>query len=299
MATSHGVGQRGSVLATIAAYSNSFRGVLIFDDEPWIVNNRAIRQLWPIQSWLLPQEVLVRGRPVISFTLAVNYALGATNVRGYHALNLAIHILASLVLFGIVRRTLVSPGLGNRFDAVAMPLALVVTILWAVHPLQTQAVTYIIQRCESLVGLFYLLTLYCVIRGATSARPSIWSVAAVTTCVLGMATKESMATAPIVVLLYDCTFLSGSFRSALRTRLGLYLGMAASWAVVAGLLIATGFYGGTTGFAVNQFTWWSYLGTQPAVLVHYLRLCSGPADFAWTMPGRPHVRWARSDRRRC
>ena len=102
---------------------------------------------------------------MVSLTLAVNYALGGMNVWGYHAVNLAIHILAAWTLFGVVRRTLILPRLRERFGSAATPLALVAALLWMVHPLQTEAVTYVIQRTEALVGLFYLLVLYCVIRG--------------------------------------------------------------------------------------------------------------------------------------
>ena len=83
--------------------------------------------------------------------------------------------------------------------------------------------TYIIQRTEALAGLFYLLVLYSVIRGATSGSSTLWYVVATVSCLLGMATKEVMATAPVIVLLYDRTFLAGSFREAWRRRYGLYL----------------------------------------------------------------------------
>lgn len=86
------------------------------------------------------------------------------NVWGYHALNLVVHLLAGLALFGVVRRTLTSPPLRARFGAAATSLAFVVAAIWLVHPLQTESVTYIVQRVESLMGLFYLLTLYCAIR---------------------------------------------------------------------------------------------------------------------------------------
>jgi protein O-mannosyl-transferase len=306
------------LLAAVAAYHNSFFGAFLFDDRPWIVENAGIRHLWPIWRVLLPpSDVLVGGRPVVSLTLAVNYALGGTNVWGYHAVNLAIHVLAACTLFSIVRRTLLLPPLSQRFGSAAMPLALVAAILWMIHPLQTESVTYVVQRTEALVGLFYLLTLYCVIRGATftsaystkslpggrppacgfadiadkqqprgtRTRAIFWYVGAVLACLLGMATKELMATAPLIVLLYDRTFLAGSFREALRRRWGLYLAMAATWSMVAALLISTGFYGGTAGFAVHRFTCWSYLLTQPSVMVHYLRLALWPSalcfDYNW------------------
>jgi protein O-mannosyl-transferase len=100
-----------------------------------------------------------------------------------------------------------------------------------------------------------------------------------------MATKEVMATAPLLVLLYDRTFLAGSFQAALRRRFGLYLALAATWTVIPALLFSTGFYGGTAGFAVQKFTWWSYLLTQSGVIVHYLRLAFWPLglcfDYGW------------------
>src|SRR6185295_19273401 len=107
-------------------------------------------------------------------------------VFGYHALNLAIHLSAALVLFGLVRRAFGGPVLREKFPPIAGPsgpglemdpaglLALAVALLWAVHPLQTGAVTYIAQRAESLCALFYLLTLWCLARGAESARPGLW-----------------------------------------------------------------------------------------------------------------------------
>jgi protein O-mannosyl-transferase len=277
-------------IAAVVAYYNSFSGPFVFDDNLWVTQNPNIRHLWPIWRLLVPSKAaLFSGRPVINLTLAVNYALGGVNVWGYHAVNLAIHILAAWTLFGIMRRTLSLPRLREQFGSAAVPLALATAILWMTHPLQTESVTYIIQRTESLMGLFYLLVLYCVIRGATSERSKSWYVAAVASCLLGMATKEVMITAPLVVLLYDRTFLAGSFREAWRRRHGLYLALAATGSVVALLLISTDFYGGTTGFAVRNFTWWSYLLTQPGVIVHYLRLTFWPVglclDYGWAAPG--------------
>lgn len=274
------------VLAALAAYGNSFNSPFLLDDYIWIVDNPSIRHLSPIRELLFPAGAArVGGRPVVSLTLALNYALGGTDVRGYHAANVALHILAALTLLGVVRRTLVLPPLQERFGPIATPLALIATLLWTLHPLHTEAVTYIVQRTETIMGLFYLLVLYCVIRGATSRRPMPWYLAAVAACVLGMASKEVMATAPLVVLLYDRTFLAGSFREAWRRRYALYLALAATWGIVVALVAFTGFYGGSTGFAMQKFTWWSYLLTQPGVIVRYLRLTFWPTglclDYGW------------------
>ena len=158
-------------LAALCVYSNSFSAPFVFDDGTWIEGNKSIQHLWPISGVLSPPNAsTVGGRPVVSLTLALNYALGGKNVWGYHAVNLLIHILAAWTLFDLVRRTLLLPAMSQMqsLAAAATPLAFAAALIWAVHPLQTAAVTYIIQRTESLVALFYLLTIYCVLRGATS-----------------------------------------------------------------------------------------------------------------------------------
>ena len=230
---------------TTAAYANSFSGVLVFDDEPAIASNPHIRRLLPLKASLTaPPDTTASARPAVSLSLALNYALAPADARdvfaapagappavsdaayrnlwGYHLFNLTVHALAALVLFGIVRRTLQTDRMRDRFGNVAAPLAMAVALLWAVHPVQTSAVTYVIQRAESLMGLFYLLTLYSAIRAHGEGQPRTsnaerrtavtWSVLAVTASVAGMATKESMVTAPLVVVAWDFVFARGGAR---------------------------------------------------------------------------------------
>jgi tetratricopeptide (TPR) repeat protein len=148
-------------------------------------------------------------------------------------------------------------------------------------------VTYVIQRAESLMALFYLLTLYCAIRSNESERRVTWILAAVTCCALGMQTKEVMVTAPLVVLLYDRTFLAGSFAAALRSRGTLYAGLAATW-----LLLLLRFDSSTVsgdsawaGFGLPELSAAEYARSQPGVILHYLRLCFWPhpmvLDYGW------------------
>ena len=219
-------------LATAACYLNSFNGPFVFDDVESIVHNPTIHD---IGSAVFPPAAggaTIVGRPILNLSLAVNYVCGGMDVWGYHVFNLAVHVLAVLTLFGIVRRTLMLPSVGERLALAAPYLAAAVALLWAVHPLQTELVTYVVQRAESLMGLFYFLTLYCVIRSSASGAAR-WSLAAVLSCAMGMATKEVMVTVPLIALLYDRTFLAGSFARALQKRWGLYAGMAACWGVLA------------------------------------------------------------------
>ena len=155
-------------LATLAAYHGSFSVPFFFDDTNAVVDNPTIRHLAHIGDVLSPPNDGggVTGRPMVNLSLALNYALGGTAAPGYHALNLLLHALAGLTLFGLVRRTLLLPAWHDRFGAGALPVAFVAALWWTVHPLQTESVTCVVQRTELLVGLFYLLTFYCLARGS-------------------------------------------------------------------------------------------------------------------------------------
>ena len=273
----------GIIVAVAAAYSNSFSGPFIFDDIPAIQNNATIRSLRSIEVLIPPGNLTLSRRPLANLSFAVNYAIGKLAVRSYHAGNLLIHLLAALTLFGIVRRTLLLPTLRDRFGGASTGLAAAVALIWALHPLQTESVTYVVQRAESLMGLCYLLTLYALIRGAASERSRPWYAASVVACALGMCSKEVMATAPVVLLLYDRAFLSGSFREAFRRRGRLYLGLAATWAVLGAMILLYKAPGGA-GFRLDVGPW-EYARTQPAVILYYLRLSIWPTslclDYSW------------------
>src|SRR5271170_6837638 len=209
-----------AMLCGIVAFSDSFRGPFIFDDIDAILNNPHVNRALSDSGRAMPTTL--SGRPVLWFSFAADYAIGGLRVEVYHITNLLIHLSCGAVLFGIVRRNLSSSRVwGHRFEKSAHWLAGAVTAVWLVHPLNTEAVTYTVQRAESLTGMFYLLVIYCLIRD--------WKLAAVAACALGMGTKEVMATAPLMALIYDRTFISGSFASALKARAALYLALAATW----------------------------------------------------------------------
>jgi tetratricopeptide (TPR) repeat protein len=256
-----------AISASVAlAYVRTFAVPALFDDDPSIADNPTIRHLGT--AFFPPSFATVGGRPILNLSLAANYAVSGVRVWSYHAANLVIHVLAGLTLFGIVRRTLTRRAVPD-----ALFIALSVALLWALHPLQTESVTYLIQRAESLMGLFYLCTVYFFIRGAESEGTGAnrWFVLSLGACLLGMATKEVMVSAPLVVLLYDRTFLSGSFSGALRRRSWVYAGLAATWIVLPFLVLSTHGRGGTAGFASGISPWSYALNEFPAV-VHYLRL---------------------------
>ncbi|MBT3295320.1 MAG: tetratricopeptide repeat protein [Verrucomicrobia bacterium] len=326
------------ILAGVLAYWNSFDGVFVYDDIDSIRDNPHIRMLWPLsESMSLPLwngGATVDGRPLLSLSFALNHWLFGPEPWGYHLVNLLIHIAAGLLLFGIVRRTLALPQFRERYARSACPsacptkpwrsrkpwrrrgtwLALVAAAIWLVHPLQTESVTYIVQRAESLMGMLFLLTMYCAIRGFASEKGGRWYVAAIVACAVGMGVKEIMFSAPILVILYDYIFngglepgglalpakagqaaslprsagrglqRSGHVARARRARGRFYAALFSTWLIVFGIIAMT--WAESTSDFVN-ISPVRYALTQPLVLLYYLRLAVWPSplvlSYGWGM----------------
>ena len=291
-------------LAATWTYAPSFRGVLVLDDVRAIVRNPSIRSLWPLDVPLTPPTGnTLAGRPVANLTFAVNYALAPTNVRetfvpsptsgdgdpflrnihGYHAVNLLVHACAALVLFGIIRRTLGRPAFSTALRQQATPLAFLAALLWTVHPLQSEAVTYVVQRVESLMSLWYLLTVYAAIRVVDVPRRRWWwACAGFVSCALGMGTKEVMVTAPLVVAAWYYLF-GETDRESRRWQAAMVGVLGCTWPIL--VLLVVGEHRAPT-VAGGQGLVWQYLLTQAAILVHYLRLAfvPWPLVFLYTWP---------------
>jgi len=264
--------------AAFVAFHNTFAVPFFFDDITAISENQTIRHVWRVGDSLSPPRdgSGVTGRPLVNFSFAINYAIGGTNPAGYHALNLILHLGAALALFGIVRRTLSSGRWYQRFGRHATPVAFLAALSWVVHPLQTESVTCVVQRTEVLVGLFYLLSLYAFVRSITHPGFSLWSGLSVLACFFGMASKEVMVSAPLMVFLYDRTFVAGSFAAAWRLRRAYYLQLASSWLLLAVILVSMGgSRGSAAGFGLGV-PWWSYSLKQCEAILLYLRLCFWP-----------------------
>ncbi len=254
-------------------YANSLHGPFIYDDLKAIEQNRTIRQLWPpLQVLNPPKQLPVSGRPIVNVSLAINYQFGGLDVSGYHVVNITIHILCALMLYGIIRRTLLGEALKDRFKPSAGWLACLCSLVWLVHPMQSECVNYLIQRTELIMALFYLLTLYAAIRAEQGGTG--WVIAAVSSCALGMASKEVMVTAPVIVLLYDWSFRSQPFRRIWRCRWPLYTGLAATWLILA-TIMATGPRSDSIGFDQNV-TGLDYALNQCVMFIEYLHIAIWP-----------------------
>ena len=261
----------GFILALIGltVYLNILSAPFTFDDDHAIVLNEQIRH---ISTSLSPTErgSPLAGRPLVSLSFAVNYALGGLDVRGYRLVNVGIHVICALLLFGIARRHLETS------------VAFAIALIWMVHPLVSEPVDYVSQRTELMMGAFFLATLYL---GGT--RPTL----SVICCALGMACKETMVVAPIVAVLYDRTFGFGSFREAFRQRGRYYAALCATWLVLIALLWSSP-RGDSAGFSGASVSPWTYLLDQSVMIVRYLRLAFWPRGLVLDYGEPAHVTFA-------
>ncbi len=268
------------VAAVILTFSNGFEGKFLLDDTKVIVNNPRVRHVLPqtAAEWVGP-------RALVDTTFAANYGTNGLNPADYHAVNLLIHALTVLLLFALTRRTLVPrTGPDARLPG-ATWLAATAAATWAVHPLAGSAVMYVCQRYELMAALFTVLTLYAVACASTSRRPFVWHAVAVAACLAGMASKETMIVTPLLVLVYDRTFLAGSWAEAWRKRRGLYAGLAATALYLALPRLFQSLAAGVHDYSPGRPSL-CYLLLQSRVVAHYLRLIIWPhplcLDYGWT-----------------
>jgi protein O-mannosyl-transferase len=254
---------------------------LIYDDLGSIVTNESIESAWPLVAAAPnhgplnpPANLPTSGRPLVNLSFALNRHFGGLDPAGYHIVNIVLHFLSSLLVWAITRRTLHLPFFENEFSSSAGWIALAVATIWAIHPLQTEAVIYATQRTELMMALFYLATIYCSLRYWSTTSRSAWLALATLACLCGMASKEVMASAPVIVLLFERTFVAGSISKAFRNSWPLYCGLATTWI----LLIATHVpspHSDSAGFSagVPAYVWWF---TQAKVLLMYWKLAVWP-----------------------
>lgn len=267
------------LLAGVLVHSNSFENPFVFDDKVTIEDSPNVRALPDvIEAMGAPDGSCASGRPLVALSLAANHSMaenwvpGISKVVVFHAFNLLVHVLAGLILLALARSCLgpsLPPGSGEV-------LALAVALFWVVHPLHTAALNHISYRTETMVAFFYLGTLYAATRRWRPEASPGWSVVAIASCALGMASKEIMVSAPALVFAWDALIRSGSWRSALRRHWGLHAGLAATWAILA-WSISTGDRGGTVGLGAQGVSSFSYLLTESEVLLRYLKLVFWPA----------------------
>ena len=258
--------------AAVLAFASSFRGQFVLDDIQDIANNPHIRRLWPpFEAMFHGHKLPARALPYLTF--AIDYQLWGTDPFGYHLTNLAIHIIAAVALFDLSLVTLSSPRVSDRIGRFATPLAAGIAVLWAVHPLQTQSVTYIYQRIESRNGMFCLVSLAAFARSAFGGWRPLPLAISFASCAAAMLCKENAVMLPILLCSYDWCFVARDRRD-LASRWRWYAGLAATWGLLAAQVLSqANAYG---EFSEQTLTPIGYALSQPASILRYLRLTFWP-----------------------
>lgn len=263
--------------AVLLAYAPALSGPFVLDDSGTVIGNRSLREFPGPGSLVPPRGSSVAGRPVAHLSFAANYAACGLRPACFRLVNIGIHILAALFLFGLAEISLADrerfPGLWKN----ARPIAFFSALVFALSPLQTGAVAYITQRVESLSAMLCLGALYFAARGFSSERKNAWHGAAALFLLLAAGSKESMAAMPLAIWLYDVVIRGSKPGRALARSPLLYAGCAASLALLAAL-VATGRQAATVH---SSYTCFDYFLAQPGSLGLYLRLLVFPAGLCF------------------
>ncbi len=271
-------------IGVIAAYFHTIDYPFVFDDRENITGAVQLDTLSAAGIKQVLTQAHAANRPVANLSFAVNWAMGGGDVVPFHITNLAIHILSGWLVYVFALLTLQracgQPDAGTRRWAVLVSAA-AVALVWAMHPIQTQAVTYIVQRMTSMCAMFCLLALCLYVAGRQHARRPWFMAGAVVAWLLALGCKEIAISLPVLVWLYEWFF----FRQLRRQWLISSLKYAVPVAIVA--LVAARIYLGekpvetlTAGYHTRDFSMLERQFTQFRVLVFYLSL------LAWPLPGR-------------
>ena len=263
------------VMLTLLAYSNTFTASFHFDDDPAISENATIKQITADNIVALIRS----NRPITNLSLMFNYAISGLNVIGWHVFNISFHIANGVLVYLFLFWTFNLPSLKERYADRAPRMALFGALLFALHPIQTESVTYIITRSELLAAFFFLATFLFFIKGATTGKFKYYVFAFVTS-LLAMGSKEWAATLPAMLFLYDYLFIAQGKLKSMRARWKAYVLLLLPWGLIA--YIMTFYIGATSaGFSISGqkgITPITYLLTSFNVIWMYIRLLFLPIN---------------------
>jgi tetratricopeptide (TPR) repeat protein len=272
-------------VAVIFIYAETLSGPFIFDDRNNIRDNPHIRISQITWSSLTSAAVdsPSHHRPVANISFALNYYMHGYNVVGFHAVNIIIHIVTGILLYFLVQTTFRTPALQSRYERYKW-ISFFCAAIWLFHPLQTQSVSYIVQRMNSLAAMFYILSFLCYaqLRLHPQGRRK-WALLSgcILAGILALGTKENAATLPLFLLLYEWYFFRNLSLKWLKEHLALLAGMLLLTAIVA--LVFLGVHPLDkiwAGYAFRNFTPAQRLLTEMRVVIFYISL------FFWPHPSR-------------
>ena len=198
------------VLVIVAVYFGTLDHPFHFDDRENISNKSFIQ----ISSLSLDElkkagfESTNRHRPVANISFALNYYFHGLDVTGYHVVNIIIHLFAGIMLYYFIRETLGIPTIKDKFGEPGY-IAFFTALIWMVHPLHTQSITYIVQRMNSMAAMFYILALLFYVKARLTpakVRMFMFFIVSFIAGLLAFGSKQNTATLPVFIFLYEGYF---------------------------------------------------------------------------------------------
>ena len=276
------------LVIVLAIYSNTFHASWQFDDEINILTNKPLhlKEL----NWSNIKKTFFASldgskkiyRPTACLSFALNYFFGKDKVFGYHVVNVSIHLLAAVFLFLLIYNTLNLPIVKARYGPNSYSIALLATVLWAISPVQIQAVTYIVQRMASMAGLFYIASLYFYLKGRTSERrvlQCLYFLLCFFAAALAFGSKENAAMLPISIFLFDLFLIQGLTRKNVKRNLVVFLALLLIPLVLALILMGPSVFSGknlVSSYELRAFTLGARLLTEPRIILFYISLLFYP-----------------------
>ena len=267
----------------LIAYSNTFHVPFQFDDWPNILNNPNIQIktfTWERAEQLIKNTYKESTRFFSIFTLALNYYWGELDVFGYHLVNFMIHVASGILLYWFLILTFHLPSLKEKYGPISYRVALFSSLIFISHPIQTQSVTYIVQRMASMAGMFYLLSLVLYIKGRLSfGQTRFFYLGGVGLCyLLGVFSKENVAILPLFIFLYEFYFFQNVTVSQEGRKILFLLLGSIGLILLIGLIIGGEKYFRIVmeDYQIRNFTLEERILTQFRVVLYYVTLLIYP-----------------------
>lgn len=275
-------------LLILIPYANTFNGSWHFDDINNIVENKPLHlnkisfeniEKTFFASWDGQGKLY---RPVACLSFALNYYLDGANVTGYHLINLTVHFISACFLFLFIYHTLNLPVVKSRYTTYAYFIAFLSTALWAVNPVQTQAITYVVQRMASMAGMFSIMAMFFYLRGRTASLKPIqvlFFMICAFCILLAMGSKENAIMLPLILFFYDLFLIGGITKSNLKKYALVLLIILGVCVLAAVLLAGPNLFDPRSIVSRYQnrgFTLFERLLTEPRILLFYISLLLYP-----------------------
>jgi tetratricopeptide (TPR) repeat protein len=215
------------VILGLLIYSNTTSVPFYLDDLPNIAQHPHIR-LTKLDLRHITDVGLRKyaSRPVAHMSFALNYYFNKNNVAGYHIVNIVIHILTGIFFYFFLRLTLSISSVRSRHEPYES-IALFAALVWLVHPVHTQSVTYVVQRMNSMAAMFYVMSFFFYVKGRLAKgnqKGWLWFSACAVAGILAVGSKEIAVTLPFLVLLYEWYFFQDFSTAWLKRRLPYVIG---------------------------------------------------------------------------